>query len=513
MSRRQCTNEHDSFCYICGKYTLLANRCDITDFVKKVYLAYFEIHIGDQDKHWAPHKVCLSCVKSLDQWTKGNRKGLSFGIPMVWRVQKNHHDDCYFCLVGNLSKYSGKMLKSVQYPDISSAKRPVRHSEGVPVPIFTELPDLPPAPTPIIAPMEVSYSNPFLEDDDGATDEDLCFDNQTNDRNFGLKEMSQIFTQKELNDLVRDLDLSKKSSEVLASKLNEKGLLHRSASVTFYRNREKILLQFFTEDEDIVFCNNVSGLLHCMGVSEYRKTDWRLFIDSSKKSLKCVLLHNGNVYAAIPIGHSTTLKEKYEAIKKVLIKLCYSEHEWKLCCDLKMVNFLLGQQAGYTKFPCFLCYWDSRDKNNHYVKRNWPIREKLVVGEQNVIEEQLVSRDTIIFPPLHIKLGLMKQFVKALDKDGDCFAYVCKSFPGLSTEKLKGRIFDGPQIRRLINDTTKFEKSMTDIERITWRSFVMVVRNFLGNKKDKDYVELVESLLKNLRDLGANMSIKVHFPP
>lgn len=133
---------------------------------------------------------------------------------------------------------------------------------------------------------------------------------------------------------------------MLASRLNEKGLLHRSASVTFYRNREKILLQFFTEEEDMVFCNNVSGLLHCMGVSEYRKTDWRLFIDSSKKSLKCVLLHNGNVYAAIPIGHSTTLKEKYEAIKKVLIKLCYSDHEWKLCCDLKMVNFLLGQQAG-----------------------------------------------------------------------------------------------------------------------------------------------------------------------
>ena len=145
------------------------------------------------------------------------------------------------------------------------------------------------------------------------------------------------------------------------------------------------------------------------------------------------------------------------------------------------------------------------------MKRNWPIREKLVVGEQNVIEEQLVSRDKIIFPPLHIKLGLMKQLVKALDKDGDCFAYVCKSFPGLSTEKFKGGIFVGPQIRRLINDTTKFEKSMTDIERITWRSFVMVVRNFLGNKKDKDYVELVESLLKNLRDLGANMSIKVHF--
>ena len=28
--------------------------------------------------------------------------------------------------------------------------------------------------------------------------------------------------------------------------------------------------------------------------------------------------------------------------------------------DLKMVNFLLGQQSGFTKYPCFLCMWDSR---------------------------------------------------------------------------------------------------------------------------------------------------------
>jgi len=42
----------------------------------------------------------------------------------------------------------------------------------------------------------------------------------------------------------------------------------------------------------------------------------------------------------------------------------------------------------------------------------------MVVGEKNVIAEPLVDRSKIILPPLHIKLGLMKQFVKALDKDG-----------------------------------------------------------------------------------------------
>ena len=58
----------------------------------------------------------------------------------------------------------------------------------------------------------------------------------------------------------------------------------------------------------------------------------------------------------------------------------------------------------------------------------------MVVGEGNVIREPLVGRDKIILPPLHIKLGLMKQFVKALDKDGSCFAYIGRKMPGLSTE-------------------------------------------------------------------------------
>ena len=45
---------------------------------------------------------------------------------------------------------------------------------------------------------------------------------------------------------------------------------------------------------------------------------------------------------------------------------------------------------------------------------------------------------------MHIKLGIMKQFVKALDKNGDCFKYICKTFPGLSDEKKKTGVFDGP---------------------------------------------------------------------
>ena len=60
--------------------------------------------------------------------------------------------------------------------------------------------------------------------------------------------------------------------------------------------------------------------------------------------------------------------------------------------------------------------------------------------------------------------SLMEQFVKALDKDGACFQYISDAVPGLSEQKKKMRVFDGPQIRQLILDKN-FAQSMTPLER------------------------------------------------
>ena len=82
-----------------------------------------------------------------------------------------------------------------------------------------------------------------------------------------------------------------------------------------------------------------------MGVPQYDPNELRLFINS---------------FGAIPIGHSVYLKKKHEHIKVVLNLLKYDDHKWVIYADLKMVNFLLGQQGQYTKYPCFLCLWDSQ---------------------------------------------------------------------------------------------------------------------------------------------------------
>ena len=59
-----------------------------------------------------------------------------------------------------------------------------------------------------------------------------------------------------------------------------------------------------------------------------------------------MLLHNGNKFACVPIGHPVIVKEHYLNVKMVLQKLRYSEHNWAICVNLKMINFLLGQQGG-----------------------------------------------------------------------------------------------------------------------------------------------------------------------
>lgn len=77
----------------------------------------------------------------------------------------------------------------------------------------------------------------------------------------------------------------------------------------------------------VVHCDDIAQLLLYSGVSQYEPKDWRLIIDSSELSLKCVLLHNVTQFVSVPIAHSITLK-KYKTVKYVLKKLCYDQPKW-----------------------------------------------------------------------------------------------------------------------------------------------------------------------------------------
>ena len=349
-----------------------------------------------------------------------------------------------------------------------------------------------------------SYEN----DSDEETEED---DDEDDDIFLpaGQKDKSvKLWTQDKLNDLVRELNIPKDGAEYLA--LASKGMnqLTNSTKVSFYRKRSKSFEPYFEEmnhdGDKIVYCKDVKGLMNEIKPNVYKDEEWRLFIDSSNRSLKAVLLHNSNHYASVPIVHSTTMKETYDNLKIILQKIQYDKPKWCICGDLKVSGILLGQQSGLTKTPCFLCLWDSRDRVKHYKNHKWPERKN------NVIATPLVDPKEVLISPLHIKLGVMKQFVKALDKDGKCLKFMERKFPRKSYAKLKKDIFDGPEIRKMMADD-QFISSMTKIEKAAWLSFKEVIVNFFGNRRSLNYKVIVSKMVENFGKMGCVMNYKLHF--
>lgn len=167
-------------------------------------------------------------------------------------------------------------------------------------------------------------------------------------------------------------------------------------------------------------------------------------------------------------------------------------------------------QGGYTKYPCFLCLWDSRADEQHYERKEWPRRQNFNPGFHNVKYQPLIDPSKILLPPLHIKLGLMRSFVKALRKESQAFLFLAKKFPNVSDAKLSAGIFDGPQIRMLMKDPG-FIEVMCMEEKNAWQSFKALSLNFLGNNRSPEYKAVVESLIKHFQKLGVRMSIKLHF--
>ncbi|GBL74574.1 hypothetical protein AVEN_235486-1 [Araneus ventricosus] len=179
------------------------------------------------------------------------------------------------------------------------------------------------------------------------------------------------------------------------------------------------------------------------------------------------------------------MKETYETLKHMLSSIEYTKHSWHICADLKVIAVLVGLQAGYTKFWCFLFQWGSRDRKKHYIKKVWPKRQFLIPGVKNEENEPLVASEKILLAPLSIKLGLMENFVKAMDCGGSGFQYLRLKFPKVSEAKIKEGIFVGPQIRQLMKDPV-FESKLTKKEAAAWTSFKELVKNFLGNHKAKN---------------------------
>ena len=86
----------------------------------------------------------------------------------------------------------------------------------------------------------------------------------------------------------------------------------------------------------------------------------------------------------------------------------------------------------------------------------------------------------------------MKNFMKALHKNGAALQHLSIVFSDLSAAKLKEGIFVGPQIRELLKDTD-FEELLNLKELRAWEAFKSVCTGFLGNTCVPDYEACLRS--------------------
>ncbi|KAJ8672319.1 hypothetical protein QAD02_003578 [Eretmocerus hayati] len=231
MSRVRCRAHPDRFCYVCGELTFQNETRQMSPSFISLYHAYFKIDVGNSEKSYAPSGVCNTCYMTLRLWSKGERKGLPFGKPMIWSKPKNHPEDCYFCQ-SPVDGFNRKNRKHIVYPELTSSERPKLHSPDLP---------LPPAPW--------NSSNDSREDRDSGID---MFD--VSDLVESVDEKSRgptFFDQKRLNDTVRDLGLTKEQAQLLGSRLQEMGLLLPGTTFSQYRHREKEFTPFFATKDSL----------------------------------------------------------------------------------------------------------------------------------------------------------------------------------------------------------------------------------------------------------------------
>ncbi|KAM5182219.1 uncharacterized protein ACMZJ9_002594 [Mantella aurantiaca] len=230
MASRGCLRSADAFCYVCGHFIKTRARKYSVKACRKMceaYKAYFGMPVGDQDKSWAPHVTCEYCKKTLEGWYRGEKRAMKFAIPRIWREPTDHSNNCYFCMVDPTKRRTGKNAPQIVYPDLPSSIAPVPHCPQLPVP------------TPPTRDRSSSGDNSKSDSEEDTGDLECDFTDADDEKR------PYFPNQKDINDLIRDLGLTKSNAELLTSRLKQWNLLDESVQVTEQRSRHQTVSTFF----------------------------------------------------------------------------------------------------------------------------------------------------------------------------------------------------------------------------------------------------------------------------
>ena len=154
---------------------------------------------------------------------------MPFSIPIIWREPKNQCQDCYFRLT-KTKGFSFEQRDKITYSSLDSARTLVSHDDSMPPPV------------PPQHGLDAIDNSADEDNSDGLTSSNYTDSDTT--------ENPILFSQKHLNNLIRDLCLSKKKAELLASRLKERNMVEKDVKVSYYRKRNR----------DFLYCHDIEEL-------------------------------------------------------------------------------------------------------------------------------------------------------------------------------------------------------------------------------------------------------------
>lgn len=529
----------DRWCFICCAWIksmkLKKNYSHtfqpLTTKILDGYQEYFSLPPDGSSTTYAPQVICSSCYVGLNKWLNGDKYGgLSVKAPARWTPPENHlpgssTSNCFFCR----STHPKGFEKAIPFYD-GCVQAPVPRTRNEPIPVRTIPED-----------MEVE---PEVEEDSDEDGEDYDGDHDFEEDDDKEADPDYLDSGVQLGKINQDLfdymvqlaQLPKSKAQVIGSLLLNQGCL-APGTVISQKKRGVEFDDFFAvrqiefdnankdgqivhHAKDVVVCIDIDGLLRSQGV-DHIPEEWRLFMDGSKNSFKCYLLHNAveDRKPTVTIFIGKEVPEKYETIKAALDLLKYADYGWKVQVDLKIVNIISGLMTPACRQPCFLCCWNRTAKINHFEVAAWEpwSDEERRPGNANFVELPLVLSEKLVVPELHIKMGIFQQFIKRLlklhkDQPSDAYLHYLAKFNFTPKKKHAGALI-GTDIRKLVDDSQFADLLEKDGLYVAdaWLSFVQVDKFFFGkDKRPENYQELVRDMVANFGRMECNMSLKLH---
>lgn len=143
---------------------------------------------------------------------------------MIWMHPVNHATECYFCIC---KPFGFGDKKKWIYPTVSTRGFGLRTTFTVPL---------------------------SLQKQRSENTEDKCEMNE-----YEIERNPRLFSQSDVDDLVRELELTKHKAQLLVSRLKERCFLEPNVKSTIYRKRHEKFATYYSIEEDICVSSVQSG--------------------------------------------------------------------------------------------------------------------------------------------------------------------------------------------------------------------------------------------------------------